>query len=103
MMNSGPETDRAESGPPMADFVCRSGWLVLAVSLLQTGPVGPSLASGPAEKPRGDAPWQRLLTGPDATQVAELDQKVAELSGAGSYAAAQGPARAILALRMRVQ
>ena len=80
-----------------------SGFLVWAVSLVPPGLVGQSLASGPADKPRDDAPWQRLLTGDDAKQVEDLDRKVAELSNAGRYAEAQVPARAILALRTRVQ
>src|SRR5690349_6460988 len=87
----------------MADVAFLSGFLVLAVSLLPAGQVGQSLASGQAEKPRDDAPSRRLLTGDDAKQVDELDQRITELSDAGRYAEAQVPARTILALRTRVQ
>jgi Flp pilus assembly protein TadD len=87
----------------MTHVVLQAGSVVLAVSLLQPGPTGQALPSPPTEKPRAEAPWQRLLTGDDAKQVEELERKVVELYEAGRYAEAQVPARASVALRTRLQ
>src|SRR5438132_14416786 len=87
----------------MAHFVFPSTFLVLAVTLLQASLFGQPLASGQAAKDHDAAPSQRLLTGDDAKQVEEFERKVAELNAAGSYAEAQVPARAIVAIRTRRQ
>jgi hypothetical protein len=53
----------------MAHFISPS--LVLAASLLQPSLFGQPPATGQTAKDDQDAPWQRLLTGDDANQVAE--------------------------------
>src|SRR5262245_60336372 len=100
MIECGAQNRMRAGGPSMADFVYLSGFLVLAASLPH--PVQ-AVASGQAEKPHDDAPRLHLLTGDDAKQAEELDQKVTELRNAGKYAEAQVPARAIVARRTRVQ
>jgi CHAT domain-containing protein/Tfp pilus assembly protein PilF len=49
------------------------------------------------------APWQRVLTGADAKQAAELGEQIAKLYQDGQYAEAQEPAQRLLTLRTRVQ
>ncbi len=55
------------------------------------------------DPPRAGAPYQRLLKGDDAQEVATLEAKVISLQHEGKFAAAVTPAEQIVAIRLRVQ
>jgi CHAT domain-containing protein/Tfp pilus assembly protein PilF len=61
------------------------------------------LARAVPPRRRASPPCQRLLTGEALGRGEELDKRVGELWQAGRYREAQEPARALLALRQRVQ
>jgi tetratricopeptide (TPR) repeat protein len=69
---------------------------LLGFALPADGPV----ARGPDS---GQLPWQRLLTGTDATQAEELQQQIDTFFGKGEFADALKPATKLLELRQRLQ
>jgi hypothetical protein len=76
-----------------------ASWFLLTPTSQTLPPSGTAKERVGPEKP----PWLRQLTGADAKRVQELEKKVEELRQAGQFAAAQVPARDILAIRTRVQ
>jgi hypothetical protein len=61
-------------------------------------------AAQPDRRPsQGIPPWKRPLTGDAASQVAKLEQRIAQLRQEGKFAEAIGPAREVAEIRTRLQ
>jgi tetratricopeptide (TPR) repeat protein len=60
----------------------------------------PARAQAPAQK---ELPYKRVLAGDDALRVAELKKRVGDLTAAGKFAEAQGPAEEVAAILERAQ
>jgi tetratricopeptide (TPR) repeat protein len=73
------------------------------VALLGLSLVVIALGDDPKPGTEPKPPWQRLLTGADARQAADLEKRIAEREAGGSYAEATRLREELLALRTREQ
>jgi CHAT domain-containing protein len=89
--------------PRLGRTACTVVCLAIAGVIVAGRVADPAEPETPVQPAADKPPWQRLLTGDDARQAAEWEQKIEELRQAGKYAEAREVARQVAALRRRVQ